>query len=795
MNEHDQLKIPTEIPAGFARTQEGGLSDTEAADRLRDGRGNRASQEAGKSVPRILFDNIFTFFNLLNLFLGLCLVLVGSYRNMLFLGVVLTNTVIGIVQELRARKTVRDLELLHTVQSRVLRDGQEKRVPPDDLVEGDIVILRTGDQIPADAIVLNGAGAADESLLTGESDPVPKQADSWLLSGSYITEGRMAAQLVQVGDASYLNQLTRTAKHIKQPKSALMTDLNRLVQSISIALVPVGTLLMLKQYLFLKVPLTQAVPSVVAALVGMIPEGLLLLCSTALAVGVIRLGRRQLLVSQMYGIESLARIDTLCLDKTGTLTTGQMHVERLIEAEADLDTLTAAASRMTGAFDDDSPTLRALRAACPPKCHEEAALLPFSSERKKSAATFTDGTTLILGAPSYVLPDPEQYRDAMRAAAGDGLRVLALCEGDGPLNGTECPPVKRVLGLICLRDEIRDNARETLQYFSDQQVMIKVISGDDPDTVSRIATLAGVPDADQRIDLHQLGDDEDAVRDAAARYTVFGRVSPRQKRLLVQALKDQRHSVGMTGDGVNDIPAMKAADCSIAIGSEADAARHVAQLTLLSGDFAVLPEAVAEGRRVIGNIRRTSALFLVKTIYSILLSLLTLILPIQYPFQPIQLSLISSLTIGIPGFFLALEPNRERVGGSFLRAVLMTAAPGGVAVAIGAAMASILDRVGLAPADCSSMAVLIAGIVGLIQLWHVSRPLNRLRTAVLAGMSLAFAFAVAFLGRIFFLTVRSMPVNCWLWLSGELALAIAIMWLVERLTRKIAARRQQTANG
>ena len=759
MNERDQLTLPTELPLGFIPTPEGGLSEAEAEKRMKEGRGNRSPRDQGKSAGRILYENIFTFFNLLNVFLGVCLVLVGSYRNMLFLGVVICNTVIGAVQELRARNTVRRLELMHTVQTRALRGGREIRLAPEELVEGDIVILRTGDQIPADAIVLSGVGAADEALLTGESDPVPKQAEEWLLSGSYITEGRLTAQLVHVGADSYLNRLTQAAKHIKRPKSVLMSDLNRLVHIITMVLAPVGALLMTKQYLILKLPVNEAVPHVVAALVGMIPEGLLLLCSTALAVGVIRLGKRQMLVSEMYGIETLARIDTLCLDKTGTITTGQMSVDGLLPIDADAAEMSRSLSRFVSVFDDDSPTLRAMRAAYPPQKREEAVLLPFSSKRKLSAAAFTDGVTLILGAPSFVLDDIAPYAEQLSEQAGRGLRVLAFCEGEGPIVDAQCPPVKRMLGFVCLRDEIRDNAKETLDYFVAQQVKIKVISGDDPETVARIASQAGVPDAEKRVDLHELRTDAE-IKEAASRYTVFGRVTPQQKRMLVQALKEDGHSVGMTGDGVNDIPAMKAADCSIAIGSEASAARHIAQLTLLSGDFAVLPEAVAEGRRVIGNIRRTSTLFLVKTIYSILLSLITLVLPIRYPFQPIQLSLVSTLTIGLPGFFLALEPNRERVAGNFLRTVLTMAAPGGIAVGVCAAIASALDRTGLAAADCSSVAVLVAGFVGLVQLYTVCLPLTRLRTCVLIGMALAFSASVIWLGGIYLLTVRSMPASC-----------------------------------
>ncbi|MGN0792883.1 MAG: HAD-IC family P-type ATPase [Aristaeellaceae bacterium] len=742
----DTIHMPHALPEGFQPTRPGGLTDAEAARRP----ANAVSVHPGKSVWQIIAGNLFTPFNLLNISLAVCLALVGSWRNMLFMGVVVSNTFIGTLQELRARRTIQRLTLLNAPQAHVLRDSTERTCRPEDLVQDDLVILRAGDQVVADALVVDGSGAANEALLTGESDAIRKRPGDWLLSGSYLTEGRITAQLIRVGDESYAASLTHSAREIKRPKSALMTEMNRLIRFISIVLVPLGLLLFVKDYFFASSALQDAVPASVAAMIGMIPEGLMLLTSVAMAVGVVRLGRRQTLVQELYGIETLARADVLCLDKTGTLTTGRMTVEALVPADGSEESLKTALARFLGAMDERSATLDALRRAVAPDKEAPIAILPFSSARKMSAASFSDGTTLILGAPDFVL-SPEQLSALNRQIepyAADGYRVLLLAQAAGCVSETEAPVAGQVLGLCVLSDEIRPAAGETLRYFQEQHVTVKIISGDDPRTAAAIARRVGL--SGEAVDASAL--DESQLDSACEQYAIFGRVTPVQKKCLVEALKQRGHSVAMTGDGVNDIPALKAADCSIAMPGGSDAAKQVAQLTLLDGNFASMPLVVSEGRRVVGNITRAASLFLVKTLYSFALTLLVLFLPVDYPFQPIQLTLVSSLTVGIPSFFLALAPNHARMTGNFLQTVLLKAIPGAAAVTFCALASMFCRKLGWDEADCSTLATLSAGIVGLLMLLSVCQPLTRQRMLLCGVMTAAFTGAVLLFGQAFLLT-------------------------------------------
>ena len=776
----DPLQIPRTLPDDFVPTPHSGLTDQQAASR----KPNETKADPGKSVWQIIAGNLLTPFNLLNIALAVCLILVGSYRNMLFMGVVVSNTVIGTVQELRARRTIRRLKLLSAPQARVLRGGEERVCAPEKLVQGDLVLLHAGDQVLADAIVSRGSGAADESLLTGESDPVAKRPGDWLMSGSYITEGQFTAQLVHVGDDSYAARLTRAARKIKRPKSALMTDLNKLIRLVSCILLPLGALLFLKQHFLMELPLTSAVPSTVAAMIGMIPEGLMLLTSVAMALGVIRLGRRETLVQELYGIETLARADVLCLDKTGTITTGRMAVRELYPVSAAPEELTHALARFLGAMDERSGTLDALRRHVTPAAESPCAALPFSSARKLSAASFADGDTLVLGAPNFVLSG-----DLYNAAAEDiarftaqGCRVLALAQARGCIDGQTLPPVTRLLGLCILTDEVRASAPETLSYFRQQGVTVKIISGDDPRTVAAIAGRIGLEG--EAVDASTLSDTD--LDSACERYAIFGRVTPAQKQQLVEALKRRGHSVAMTGDGVNDIPALKAADCSIAMAGGSDAAKHAAQLTLLNADFASMPLVVGEGRRVIGNITRASSLFLVKTLYSFALAALMLFIPTEYPFQPIQLTLVSTLTIGAPSFLLAFEANRDRIQGSFLQTVLLRAIPGSAAVTV-CAILSMLTRLWGWTDVCSTLATISAGSVGLMMLMTVCKPLTKLRAAVWTVMTAAFVLAVLFAGEIFFLQ-RLTASQC-LTLAALIGIGAAVLLSTAGLMRLILARR------
>ena len=810
------LALPAGMPEGFKKTGAGGLTEEEALTLAAQGLGNKATDTSGRSVPRIIADNLFTLFNLLNVLLALALLIVGAYRNMLFMGVVVSNTLIGTVQELRARRTVRRLKLLNEAPAKVVRDGKLREIPATETVKGDLIKLKAGDQVIADAILIEGVCEAGEALLTGEQDAIAKKPGDWLYSGSFLTSGECTCQLERVGDASYINRLSRSAKKIVPPKSALMNDLNRIVRFVSVALLPIGILLFCKQYFILKSGLGAAIPSTVAAMVGMIPEGLILLASVALAVGVVRLGMRGTLVQELYGIETLARVDTLCLDKTGTLTTGAMHLSALEPADSDEVNFRRALQRFLGAVDCTSPTLAAVArgvldepasagsrpagSRSDPMLDEPApagagqrsdpmlkitALLPFSSDRKNTAVSFGDGNTLVMGAPSFTLGARYggELKEKAERLAAQGLRVLALAECKGQIIDGAIPPVSIVHGLCIITDELRKEASECLHFFKEQGVTVKVISGDDPRTAAAIAAAAGLEGAlENAVDASLIkgpvstgsdlgpapagasflstgsdlehGSERTELSAAANKYTVFGRVTPERKQKLIAAMKTAGHTVAMTGDGVNDIPAMKTADCSIAMAGGADAARHSAQLVLMDNDFTALPRVVAEGRRVINNISRTASLFLVKTLYSFALGLLMLFLPAAYPFQPIQLTLVSVITIGLPSFFLALMPDPERVRGGFLRTVLTRAIPGSLAVTVCAATAAMLSFVW--PQEvCSTLATLSAGIVGLLMLLTVCLPFNRLRAAVFGGMCVLFTLAVLLFPGVFYLVSLS----------------------------------------
>ena len=772
------LSLPTGLPENFSPTPETGLSAAEAAARIEAGQANRQSAEPGKSVLQIIGENLFTLFNLLNFALAFCLALVGSWRNMLFLGVVFSNTLIGTIQSLRARAMLKKLRLLQEKPCHPIRDGVEIDCPPSDLVLGDLAVFRAGDQLPADAIIRSGACAADESLLTGESDPIRRAAGDWLMSGSFLTEGKVTAQLAAVGDDSYAARLMGDARRIKSPKSELMTDLNRLVRWISHLLVPLGLLLFAREFWTRGVPIEEAVPSTVAAMIGMIPEGLILLTSVALMAGVVKLGRRQTLVQELFGIETLARTDVLCLDKTGTLTTGEMTLERAEPAEADEGELAAAASRFLGAFEAGSGTLRALAAVYPAGQETPTETLPFSSARKNSAAAFADGTVLILGAPSFVL---KTVPAAAEGWSAEGFRVLVLAEARGKITEQTLPPVTRVLGFFLLRDTIRPAAADTLAWFRKEGVQVKIMSGDDPRTVAAVARRLGLPDADKAVDCGALSDE--ALAEARDQ-VIFGRLTPDRKRLLVAAFQADGHTVAMTGDGVNDIPSLKASDCSIAIAGGAEATEHAAQLVLLNGDFNSLPAVVAEGRRVIANITRTASLFLVKTLYSALLAILMLALPLRYPFQPIQLTLISALSVGVPSFFLALEPSHERARGRFLRRVVLQAAPGALAVSCCAIAAMIMSRLGSSFEIASTMAALSAGCIGLANLILTCRPFSRLRALLCGLMCASFAATVALRPAVFFLHTDAMTGRDWLSLGIITACGVGILLLGRLFARK-----------
>ena len=743
------LKIPTGFPEDFSPTAEQGLSAEEAKQRAEQGLSNRSKAEESKSLGMILFKNFFTFFNMLNIALAVCLLLVGSYKNMLFMGVVLSNTLISTVQEIRAKQTIKKLKIASMDKVEVLRDGQSAFLPPDELVKGDLVILRRGSQVPADAVVVSGKASLNEALITGESVSIPKKKDDWALSGSFVSEGQVTAQLVYVGDESYVNRLTRDAKKLKTAKSQLMADLDRLLHYLTIILIPMGLMLFAKEYWIARYGLEKAATDAVAAMIGMIPEGLMLLTSVALAVGVVRLGKKGALVQELYGIETLARADVLCLDKTGTLTTGELSVSEIIPFDADKEEAEAAIRRYLGAFpEDNAGTVLALKNRFPAGNEEPTGKLSFSSEKKKSAAGFADGQVLVLGAPSFVLGDKfdGKVKRLCEEKAGAGKRVLVLCGARGAISsGGELPGIEKTFCVIVLEDTIRESAADTLKWFDEQGVELKIISGDDPITVSAIGQRLGLKNHEKYLDVSLLKSDRE-VANAATWYTVFGRVSPERKRVLVNALRQAGRHVAMTGDGVNDIPALRAADCSICMAGGTEATKHASQLTLVASDFTALPEIVGEGRRAVNNVTRAASLFLVKTLYSFFLSLLTLFLTAPYPFEPIQLTLISAFTVGVPSFFLSLEANRERIRGDFIKTIVSGALPSALAVTA-CALYGMLSQ--SAAGIGATLATLSAACIGMMTLIRVCLPMNAYRGTVVGAMAAGLGVAILFLGRLF----------------------------------------------
>ncbi len=709
---------------------------------------NLDESRQGKPTARIWFENIFTLFNILNFAIALLLLAVGSYRNMLFMGVVVANTLISTLQEIRARNTLRKLNVLARSHVQVIRDGKETTCYPDELVLDDVCVFKTGSQICADAVVLQGNAGVNEALLTGESDAVEKQPGDLLLSGSFVVEGQVLCQLTKVGKDCYARQIVNSAEGIEKDTGLLMASMKRIVKITSILLIPLGIALFLRQVFFFDASIQNAIPVAAAAMIGMIPEGLMLLTGMSLALGVINLGKQQILVSQLYAIESLARVDVLCLDKTGTLTTGDMHLSgTALEQEG----FSEAISLWLSALNEDSSTFKAIRAGFSP--NRDAAvqtIIPFSSKRKWSGAHFKQGQTVVVGAPEFLLNDATTL-ETVNSFAEQGYRVLAVLKGEADFNDKDLPQDMRLMGLLLISDVLRQGVKETLGFFSAQGVTLKVISGDNPVTVSLIAQKAGIPEGEKYIDTREIETDAQLL-EAASTKTVFGRVSPEMKKRLVKALQSLGHTVAMTGDGANDIPALKTANCGIAIPGGADAVKYAAHLTLLDGSFAALPQAVYEGRRVINNITRAASLFLVKTLFSLGLTALLLIIQHEYPFQPIQLTLISSFTIGIPTFFLAFAPNRARVEGNFLQNVLINALPGAFSVLICImAILSFAVPLSLSQASISTLCTYVTGFCCLTTLFIICLPLNRWRLLLVGIMGAAFISTTLLFPQVFFL--------------------------------------------
>ena len=668
-----------------------GLTQAEVEERIADGQVNAIQDSSNRSVKDIVMGNTLTFFNFINIVLLALVLSVRSYKNMLFIFIIIANTLIGIFQEIKAKITLDKLKILTVSHVDVIRDGVKKSVTVSELVKDDVILLKSGGQIPADGVILDGEVDVNESLLTGESDSIHKTCGSKVLSGSFVTSGKAMCLLTEVGHDCYMEKLSSEAKQFKRYKTELQRNLDTILKFISIIIVPLGIILFAKQYWISGSTYEQAALDTVAAVLGMIPEGLVLLTSVALALGAVRLARRSTLVRELFCIETLARVDTLCLDKTGTITEGHLCVQGEESVKEDID-LEQLMGRMVGALGDENETFQALRQHY--KRNQSANtkfVLPFSSERKFSGVVFEGEGTYLMGAYQFIFPQADPaVLEKIAEYASQGLRVLTVAHSPNEMTDYTLAEGFEIVGFVFMTDVVRKNAPDILGYFEEQGVDLKVISGDDPVTVAAIAARAGLKDADKYIDATTIHTDEE-MEDAILKYSVFGRVTPKQKQQMVRLLKQNGRTVAMTGDGVNDVLALKDADVSIAMASGSEAAKNTANLVLLNSDFASLPHIVNEGRRVINNIKAAASMFLIKTGFSVLTALLTIIVGQNYPFQPIQLSVINGCAVAIPTMLLQLEPSFQKVNKHFFREVLRMSMPAAITIT---AMITIINNIG-----------------------------------------------------------------------------------------------------
>ena len=748
-----------------------GLTDEAVRQRVEEGLTNRADISTDKTTKEIVISNVFTYFNLIFLVITILLIMVGSFRNLTFLPIIIGNTVIGIVQEIRAKKTLEKMSLLNAPHADVIRNGSVKQISTEELVKDDVILLTAGKQICADAVVISGNIQVNESLLTGEADEVEKTEGSTLMSGSFVVSGECYARLEKVGNESYISKLSLEAKSMGgKEQSEMIRSINLIVKWVGIVIIPIGLILFWQSHFVNGESITKSVTSTVAAIIGMIPEGLYLLTTVALALSTMKLARKKVLLHDMKSIETLARVDVLCVDKTGTITEPDMKLKEIFlcknsgadgtQTALTLDELKSLILDYANASVDNNATMLALKAYAAEALTNNTSALhrtavsqqAFSSSLKYGSVTFSDGTYL-LGAPEFIMhEDFARIEEEIIPYADKGDRVLLFARYNGEnvengINGSVTP-----LGFVALANPIRENAVKTFEYFKSQGVAIKVISGDNPRTVSRIAIQAGIESAESFVDAATL-DTEDKIADAVNKYTVFGRVTPKQKKQLVKALQAKGHTVAMTGDGVNDILAMKDADCSVAMASGSEAAAQAAQVVLLDSDFAHMPDVVYEGRRVVNNIQRSASLFLVKNIFSLLLSLFSVILMVTYPLEPAQVSLISMFTIGVPGFLLALEQNKDRIKGRFITNVMLKALPGGLTDVIAVGALVVCGEVFcISDASIGTIATLVLSVVGFMILFKISEPLNGMKYAVIIGNIAGLVFSGFFLKKLFALT-------------------------------------------
>lgn len=755
VSENEQIRKPI---IRIEPSADQGLTHEQVQIRTESGWANTPVDPPSKSVKEIVTSNVFTYFNLIFAVIAVLLIFVGAFRDLTFLPVIIGNTLVGIIQEIRSKKVLDNLNMLHAPKIHVIRDSKQLTIPAEEAVIDDVAVFAAGNQICADAVILDGEVQVNESLLTGEADEITKTAGDHLMSGSFIVSGSCRSLLEQVGADSYISQLTLEAKATKDgEQSEMIRSLNQLVKIAGFMIIPIAFVLFAQQYLVGESNIKESVQSMVAAVIGMIPEGLYLLASVALVVSVLRLASKKVLVHDMKCIETLARVNVLCVDKTGTITENTMKVTAVTpldpyDCEA-MEPLKDIIGDFAAAMTNDNITMQAIKEFFTCKAGKKVSVVTSFSSAYKYSSVVLDDVTYILGAPEFVLKDDyEIYRKEIESYSRKGCRVLVFGKYCGAADGSELTEPVIPYGLVILENPIRKEAWETFQYFSDQGVDIKVISGDNPITVAYVASQAGIAHAESYIDATELKTEED-IQKAALKYTVFGRVTPDQKRQLVRALKNAGKIVAMTGDGVNDVLALKDADCSVAMASGSDAAAQASQLVLLESNFSCMPSVVLEGRRVVNNIERSASLFLVKNIFSFLLAIFSMAFMLSYPLQPSQISLIGMLTIGTPAFLLAMEPNKKMISGHFITNVLLKALPAGLTDVLIVGFLTVFgNQFELSTEEVSTTATLLLAIVGLMVLFKISSPMNKFRWFIWIGMIAGLIFCCIFLNDLFALS-------------------------------------------
>lgn len=729
-----------------------GLTAAEVNARIEAGKINIADDSSDRTTGKIIRDNLLTYFNLIFLVITVLLCIAGAFRDLTFLPIIIGNILIGIVQELRAKKTLDKMKILNAGHAVVIRDGKRQKVTAEELVIDDLVWLSSGDAICADSVVVSGEITVNESMLTGEADGIVKKENEELLSGSFVVSGEGYARLTRVGNDSYISKLTNEAKALKKgEESEMIRSINMFVKVIGIIIIPMSVILFVQAFVFRNASFRTSITSMVASIIGLIPEGLYLLTTLALAVSMMKLAKDKVLLHDMKSIESLARVDVLCVDKTGTITKPEMTVTEIVSCD---DSMNEVFTDYVMSSIDNNATAVALKKYLNDNNvmngkRTASKVYPFNSTVKYGAMAF-NGDYYVLGAPEFIIKTGfNNLKDDISQYTTKGYRVIVLAKAesltkDGVIDGEILP-----LGFVVLANEIRDNAVETFTYFKEQGVAIKVISGDNPATVSEVARQAGIENAEKYVDASTLTDNM-MISEAIAKYTVFGRVTPKQKQQFVKALKMQGHTVAMTGDGVNDILALKDADCSVAMASGSEATAQAAQIVLLDSDFSRMPEIVLEGRRVVNNVQRSASLFLVKNIFSLLLTIFSTVLMISYPLMPSQVSLISMFTIGIPGFLLALEPNKSRIKGHFLGNVLLKALPAGLTDFFAVSALVICGHVFNIPStDIATASTLLIAVVGFMIMIKISHPFNKFKYGILALNIFGLIFCGLFLDSLF----------------------------------------------